>query len=351
MKDLWRNSIYQGKNTLRDISFTFWGLAYPIILASFFYIAFSGLTDVELQTINVGIERGNQIEYILEDIELLNIVEVSKEDISKSLESEDIDGYINEDLSLQVNRSGLDQTIIKSILDQIKQTMALNEPMENLDFEVDYLMGKNQKANGILVAFYSLIAMVSTYGVFAGITAVELIQANLSNLGARISTTPMKKSSFLISGLLIGLLINMSSNVLLLLFLNYVLKLDLIRNLAYSSIFIFLGNTFGISLGLFIGSSNKQSSGFKVMLSIAATLFLSFLSGMVSVDIKILIDKNLPILAKINPIAIITNSLYRINLLENTRDLTGGIILLSIYSLVLLGTSYIFLRGKQYDSI
>lgn len=335
----------------RDMSFTFWGLLYPIILATFFYVAFSGITNAELETINIGIEKGNPIASILEEIDVVNVVILEDNLAASSLESEIIDGFIKEDLSIIVNKSGLNQTVIKGISDQIIQTISLGESARNIDFGVDYLDSKTQQANGLLVIFFSLIAMVSTYGVFPGIEAVVLSQANLSNIGARINITPLKKSTLLISGMIVGLLINISSNILLLLFLQYVLKLDLFTNLAYSSIFIILGNLFGISLGLFIGSSNKKSPGTKVMISIATTMFLSFLSGLMSPSTKVFIEKNAPILAKLNPIAIITNSLYRINLLDNTNNLTQGAFLLGLYSLILLGISYLFLRRNQYDSI
>lgn len=348
---IWRNYVYQGKDMFRDFSFTFWGLIYPIIMALFFYTAFSGITNAEIETINVGINADNQISYILESIDMLNVVEISDDNIKESLTSEEIDGYIEDDLSLVVDRSGLDQTIIKKILDQIKQTTAVDEPLENLDFGIDYLSKNNQDANGILVIFYSLIAMVSTYGVFPGIESAIVSQANLTNIGARINLTPIKKSTIVISGVMVGLSINIFSNILLLVFMKFVLKLDLLRNIPYSIIFILLGNLFGISLGVFIGVSNKMNSGVKVMISIVTTLFLSFLSGMMSPDIKILIEKNIPILAKINPIAIITNNLYRINLLDNTSNLSGDILILISYVFILMSGSYLFLRRRQYDSI
>ncbi|OLS03071.1 ABC transporter permease [Tissierella creatinophila] len=351
MKNIWRNSLYIGKNMFRDISFSFWGLIYPIILVTFFYIAFNGLTNPKIETINLGIENGNDVASILEDIDILNVVEMSKEDAKKSLENEEIDGFVKEDLTLLVDRSGRDQTIIKSILDQIKQTVDLNEPLENLDFEVDYLKGKAQESNSILVIFYSLIAMVSTYGIFAGTEIVNLVQANLTPIGARLNVTPIRKSTFLTSGVLVGLFINILSNVLLLLFIKFVLKLDLIRSLGPSSLFILFGNLFGISLGIFIGASNKKSQSVKTMISITVTLFLSFLSGLMSPDIKVLIDSSVPLLGKINPIAIITNNLYRINLLNNTNNLSSGILLLIAYSLMLMFGSYIFLRRREYDSI
>lgn len=351
MKDIWRNCIYQGKNMFRDKNFIFWGLLYPIILSFFFYTAFSGITNYEIEDINVGVEKGSQAYQILNSIDVLNLVEISKDHIEQSLNNEEIDAYVKDDYSLVVNASGLNQTIVKGILDQIKQTRSLDEPIESFDFEVDYLVGKTQEANGILVIFYSLIAMVSTYGVFAGIESALIVQANISNIGARINISPIKKSTFLISGVIVGLFINMLSNILLLLFIEFVLKLDLLRNIGYSSVFIILGNMFGVSLGLFIGSSNKKSAGFKSMLSIVITLFLSFLSGLMSQGVKIFIDKNIPWLSKINPIAIITNNLYKINLLENTKDLNLGIVLLASYSLILMLGSYVFLRRSQFDSI
>ncbi|MGO1468823.1 MAG: ABC transporter permease [Tissierella sp.] len=351
MKEIWRNSIYIGKNIFRDKSFTFWELIYPIILATFFYTVFSGITSQEIKTINIGIQKENELASILEPIDILNVVEVPEEDVEDKLENGEIAGFVREDLSLLVDRSELDQTVIKSILDQIHQMTLFDESIENLDFSVDYLKYKNQKSNGIIVIFYSLIAMVSTYGVFPGIEAALISQPNLSNIAARINTTPIKKSNFIISGVVVGLIINILSNILLFIFLKYVFKLDLFINLPYSIIFILLGNLFGISLGIFIGVSNKLSSGVKVMISIVSTLVLSFLSGMMSPDIKILIERHLPILSKINPIAIITNSLYKVNLLNNTKDLSSGILILLSYSVVLILGSCLFIRRRQYDSI
>lgn len=351
MKDLMRSALYQGKNTFRDISFTFWGLIYPIILAGFFYIAFSGITNMELEKINIGIENNSFLVSILREIEVVNVVLMEEDEVPESLESEQIDGFIKEDLNIIVNKSGLNQTIIKGISDQIIQTFSLGEDAQYIDFEVNYLSSKNQQANGLLVIFYSLIGMVSTYGVFAGIETVILSQANLSNLGARINITPIKKSTLLISGMIVGLLINMAANFLLFLFLQYVLKLQLFTNYGYSIIFIILGNIFGISLGLFIGSSNKWNPGVKTMISIVTTMFLSFLSGLMSPDIKVLIETKAPLIAKYNPIAIITNSLYKINLLENTSNLVPGMVMLVVYSIILMSISYLFLRRSQYDSI
>lgn len=351
MKNIFRNCIYQGKNLFRDAGFSFWSLIYPLIMAVFFYISINGVLDMKLENVNVGIDSENPIDYILEEIEFLNVHKVPEDEVLKKLEDREIDAFIDDDLNIKVKESGINQTIIKEVVEQIRQMKKLNRPFDKYDFSVNYILGRNQKANSLVIVFYSLIAMVSTYGVFAGIEVVNLIQANLSNIGARINITPLKKSKFLLSGVIVALLLNLFANSILLIFIKYVLKLNLFSEIKYSAILIIMGNLFGVALGVFIGSSNKKSDSVKIIMAITITLFLSFASGMMNPQIKVMIDEKAPILGKINPISIITNNLYRINLLNSTKSVGEGILILSLYCVALMFTSYIFLRGKNYDSI
>lgn len=351
MKNLIRNIIYQGKNLLRDAGFSFWVMLYPLILAMFFNIAFSGMMDIELTNIDVGIVDENPIEQVLEEIEFINIHKITDEEVIEKLDNEEIHGFIDEDLNLTVKKSRINQTIIKEIIEQIKQMEKLNRPIENYDFEANYIVDRNQKANSIIVAFFSLIAMFSTYSINAGISTVSLTQANLSNIGVRVNSTPLKKKNFLLAGVIVALFLNLLANGVLLLFVKYVLKIDLLKNIKYSIILIIIGNLFGVSLGMFIGASNKKSMNTKILIGVASTLFLSFLSGMMGPWMKDVIDEHVPILARINPISIISNNLYRINILESTKTVGEGIMILFSYCGVLILLSYMFLRRKSYDSL
>lgn len=351
MKSLIRNCLYQGKNMYRDMSFLFWSLIYPLIMAIFFYTAFNGILDIQLENINVGISNNNPIEFILAEIEFINVVKISEDKVENKLENEEIHGFIDNDLNLLVSKSGINQTVIKEVLDQIKQMGKLNVSMDRFDFSTDYISSKNQKADSIIIIFYSLIAMVSAYSIFPGIVTVCFAQANLTNVAKRINMTPLKKNEFLIAGVLVALSLNLLSNGLLLLFIKYILKLNLFSEFKYSALFIFIGNIFGVALGAFIGASNKQTANVKVILGIGITLLLSFFSGMMSPDIKILIENKLPFLNKINPLSIITDNLYKINLLGITENIGEGLINLSIISIVLILLSYVFLRRHTYDSL
>lgn len=300
---------------------------------------------------NVGLEKENPLIYILEDIDMVNVHELTREGALGKVESGDLDGFIDKDFNIVVKKSGINQSIIKAIVDQVKQMDASNIALEKFDFGVSYISETEQEANAILLVFYSMIAMVSAYSIFAGIETASLVQGNLTNIGARLSLTPLKKGSFLLSGIIVALVINLFANGLLLLYMKYLLKLDLFVEIKYSLLLIVLGNLFGVSLGVFIGVSNRQSVNIKTMISIFLMLFLSFLSGLMSPDIKVILDKKFPQLARINPVGIISNNLYRINLLGNTKDIEKGIFLLAAYSLALVYGSYMFLRRRDYDSI
>ena len=351
MKSIIRNCLYFGKIFSRDYGFLFWTLLYPLILASFFHATISGIGNIKYEDINIGIEKENPFIQVLDEIEMVNLLEISKDEVEAKLKSEAIDGFIKEDLDIIVDRSGINQTIIGSIAEEIKQIVSLDLDRENLDFNANYIREEEERANSIMIIFYSLIAMVASYSNFAGIETAILVQGNLSNIAARLNMTPLKKRNFLISGIIVALFLNLIANSILILFMKYAFNLKLLNDLRYSLIFILLGNLFGVSLGVFIGVSNKRSVGAKTMLSIIATLFLSFLSGLMAPDIKVLIDKNMPLLARINPISIISNSLYRINILDSRRDIRLGMVLLFVYSLVLIIGSYMFLRRQNYDSI
>lgn len=351
MGNIFRNILYQGRNFYRDKSFIFWSLLYPVIMAIFFYTAFSGIMDMDFKNIEVGIEEENPIRPVFESIDILNINIIPEKDSIDKLNTGDIEGFIDNNLNLSVKESGINQTIIKEILDQIKQMGELNVSFERFDFETNYVIDRNQKANSIIILFYSLIGMVSIYGVFPGIEIATTIQANLSNVAKRMNISPLRKGEFLFSGVIISLLLNIASNMLLLLFITYVLKIKLLIDIGPSALLIFVGNLFGITFGILVGVSNKLKLNAKIILSIAITLVLSFFSGMMNPEIKVMIDKSFPIIGKLNPISIITNNLYRINLLGNTNGLDIGIYTLLGWIAVLNLISYGFLRRKTYDSI
>ena len=80
-------------------------------------------------------------------------------------------------------------------------------------------------------------------------------------------------------------------------------------------------------------------------------MFGCFLSGMMGITMKYLIDKNAPIINKLNPVAMITDGFYSLYYYETLDRFIFNIISLIILSITLLFISYLSLRRQNYDSI
>ena len=77
----------------------------------------------------------------------------------------------------------------------------------------------------------------------------------------------------------------------------------------------------------------------------------SFFAGMMGITMKYIIDKNIPIINKINPVSMITDGLYSLYYYDTLDRYLFNIISLLIFSFVLIFISFIFLRRQKYDSI
>ena len=112
-----------------------------------------------------------------------------------------------------------------------------------------------------------------------------------------------------------------------------------------------VGSIAGLSLGVFIASIFKVNENAKSGILIAITMFYSFLSGMMGITMKYVIDKNIPIINKINPAALITDGFYSLYYYDTLNRYFFNVISLILFSFILLSISSIVLRRQKYDSI
>ena len=76
-----------------------------------------------------------------------------------------------------------------------------------------------------------------------------------------------------------------------------------------------------------------------------------FLSGMMGITMKYVIDKNVPILNKINPASMITDGFYSLYYYDTLDRFYFNVISLLIFSALMIFISYKGLRRQKYDSI
>lgn len=330
----------------------FWTVAYPIILSSLFFVIFSAINARGISTaVNTGITETNPSRDILKFIPILNVIPMERDAADIALREGSIQAFIEGDLSIRIYKDGIAQTIVKNIAEQIKQTEALGIPVNSSLYRQDFIENKNEQNNSMTILFYSLLAMVSIYSMFGSISIPERIQANISKLAVRISAAPIKRFRIYLAGVLFFVCFNLASNLLYIGFVMLVLKINLITDFAVSVPLLLYANLFGTAFGLCVGSIPKLTENTKVLLCVFGSLFLSFLSGLMSVNIKIALDASFPLLGKINPIALFTDTLYNINILHEYDLAPLFFIVYSVFIALFLTVAFLNAREVQYDSL
>ncbi len=376
------------KCIVRDKSLVFWTLIFPLILATFFNMAFSNLTKSEnFNVVNIAVVNDEQYQKNKEfrdfieqhsggiadnnsGKQLFNAKVVSKEQAEKMLDDNEVEGYITygNPIGLTVKKSGFDQTIIKEIFDQYSQTgntvfsilkqnptalqNGLAEDLQsNSVFTREVQIGTQDKPDITVNYFYTLIAMACFYGAFFGLKEVTDTQANLSKRAARLNVAPVHKLKVLTAGMLAGLLISFTEIILLMIYLIFGLKIDFGNQTALILLTCFIGCACGISFGALISVINKKGEGLKTAILIVSTMTASFLSGMMFDKMKYIVQKHVPILAYINPVSLVTDAFYALYYYDTHTRFFVNIGLLSGFTVLFCLVTYLVMRRQRYDYI
>lgn len=371
---------YRLKCLLRDKTTIFWTIAFPLILAVFFQLAFSNIGNEEtFRAIDIAVV--NDLQYqedqyfrlALDEASnggsrLFNLTVATAEEAQKLLDENLIKGYIIVDTQtkLVVNDSGLSQNIIKSFIDNYSQTVAaastiiLNNPsnqqevLKSLADRKNYIKevtGTGAEPNSILNYFYSLIAMACFYGGFFGMRETKDIQADISTLAARINVAPVHKLKAFLYSLCAALLIHSVEMLALLGFMHYVLGIDFGFRAGFVVLTTIIGSIAGVLMGALISATVKKSEGLKVAVVLTISMLGSFLAGMMFQDMKYIVAQNLPILSYINPINLLTDALYSLYYYDNLARYFLNMAFLSVFTILATFGTYLILRRRKYASL
>lgn len=371
---------YRLKCMLRDKETIFWTLLFPLLLAVFFHMALANVNSGEIfKAINVAVVddvnyQSNQYfktalnEASQGDDKLFNLKVTSKADADQLLNNNSIAGYIvvETPIKLVVNKSGFNQNIIKSFIDNYLQTVSavdsilLTDPtkqqelLSNLGDRQQYVTevsGTNAEPDNILNVFYTLIAMACFYGGFLGMREVTDIQADISPLAARINVAPVHKLKTFISSVSASFLIHLSEMLLLLIFLRFVLQVDFGAKVGYVLLTTVIGSAAGVFFGAFISALVKKSEGMKVAILISVTMVGCFLAGMMYQNMKYIVAQNVPVLSYLNPVNLLTDAFYCLYYYDTLSRYALNIGILCVFIVIFCLVTYITIRRRKYASL
>ena len=274
--------------------------------------------------------------------------------------------------------SGINETIFKYVSEEIMQTSNIinnltEEEIQNQimtgNFNVDYesiynkvieiTTEENVKLKNIssdnlsytMIEFYTLIAMVCLYGGILGTVSINQNLANMSNQGKRVSIAPTTKGKVILSSVLASYITQLIGVALLFIYTIFVLNVDYGNNLGLIIILAMVGSLAGLSLGTMVATTIKSNENVKTGIILSITMLGCFLSGMMGITMKYIIDKNIPIINKLNPANMITDGLYSLYYYETLDRYIFNVVSLLIFAFILIAVSYISLRRQKYDSI
>lgn len=389
------NFKYSLKILLKNRVLLFWTFAFPIILGTFFNMAFSNIENSEkLKIINIAIvnnEEFEQNEIFKETFKTLSdeqnedrlfCTKYVTEDVAKQLlQNDQISGYMvleNQKPKVVVITSGINETILKYVTEEIAQT---SEIMANLteseikkemmtgNYQIDYekiyqnilekIQNQEAKIKNIsknnlsytMIEYYTLIAMACLYGGMLGMVVINQNLANMSNNGKRISVAPTSKGKIILSSIVASYITQLVGLAILFLYTIFVLKVDYGKNLPLIILLGIVGSFTGLTIGVLIGTVIKANENLKTGILLSITMLGCFLSGMMGITMKYIVDKNLAIVNMLNPANMITDGLYSLYYYDTLERYYFNILSLIIFALISIIISYISLRRQKYDSI
>ena len=389
------NFKYALKTLFRNRMLIFWTFAFPIILGTFFNMAFSNIENSEkLDIINIAIINNEDFKNseIFKDAfeklsdknnedRLFNTKYVTESEAKKLLENKEIVGFLKLEENkpkVTVATSGIDETIFKYVTEELVQTADIFKNLSeeeikkeimsgnfNIDYESIYkkiaeITEKqdvkltnisNKNLSYTMIEFYTLIAMACLYGGIIGVVAINQNLANMSNKGKRVAVSPTSKAKLVLSSVCASYITQIIGVALLFIYTIFVLKVDYGDNLGLVIALAMAGSLAGLSIGTFVATVFKTNEGTKNGIIIAFTMLGCFLSGMMGITMKYIIDKNIPIVNKLNPASMITDGFYSLYYYETLDRYFFDLASLLVFAFILILVSYISLRRQKYDSI
>ncbi len=389
------NFKYSLKTLLRNKMLLFWTFAFPIILGIFFNMAFSNIENSEkLDIINVAIidnEAYNNNEFFKEAFKALsdeksedrmfNTKYLNLEEAQSMLENDEIIGYLlfeEDDIKIVVNSSGINETILRYVVDEMQSNIEIIKTLAENNIEKEYKQGNfnidykkiftdtqnfikdaevnlndisNSNLSYTMIEYYTLIAMACLYGGTLSMVITNYSLANMKSVGKRTSVSPIKKGRMILGGLLASYLVQLLGIAILFVFTIFALHVDFSDKLLPVLGLACAGSLAGLSLGVAVATLIKTNENAKTGILIAITMFGCFLSGMMGITMKYIIDKNVPILNKINPASMITDGFYSLYYYNTLDRFYFNLVSLLIFSALLIAISIKGLRRQRYDNI
>ncbi len=372
------NLKYAIKTMLKNKTALIWTLLFPIALGTFMYMAFGKIyeeeaifTEVPLAVVksvdNEAFENMLNALSKEEEDKLLAPKFMEKDEAIKKLDKGEVVAivYLDEKISMETNYNSYQCTVVESVVNEyLKQEkvltdIATNHP-ENLAGAIQNITNSNtfytekitSDGNQDLMTnyFYAIFAMSCLFGSFGAVEKIGKLQGNVSALGMRRCLSPNSRMTSIVAEFLSMLIFQIIAEVAA---LGYFVAIGVDFGTKYVAIvgILVLGSCIGIAIGIIVGSISKLSENTKSGICVLLGMSLSVMADLCANGIKDAIEHTAPIINRINPAALITDSFYALNIYDTYDRYLGNMAILGGMTVILLVISFMILRRNKYASV
>lgn len=374
---MWTMIWYSFLTKIKNVTMLFWPLVFPLVLTTAMYLSIGQIEEADFETVRAAVvspaeEKEEPFRLFLDSMEqdsdLLATEEMSEQDAEDALEEGSISGifYAGAEPSLTVGGSGFPQTILQMVLESYtegKETLedvaqfhpegmdAALASMESYGDTVEQISLGGRTTDSTAQFFYAMMGMACLYGCFIGYGSAMGLQANLTPLAARRCAGPVSRLGMILTEILVSFALHFINMVILLAYMKYILRLEFGGSFVEMLPVLFIGSMIGVTMGIFITSIGRMGEGVKIGIMVGVSMVMSFMAGLMNGDMKNMVDRNFPLLNRINPAALISDAMYCINVYDSPERYAQDMLLLGGLCVLLAAGTFMIIRRKRYDSI
>ncbi|MBQ9768429.1 MAG: ABC transporter permease [Lachnospiraceae bacterium] len=370
--------LYRVKRLFRNKILFFWSIIFPLVLATFFKLAFSSITEKDwgFETIAIAVtaEEGAEADVMLvsflEEMEnegtpFFAVTETDRAQAEEMLSEKEVTAVIvtGEETKLFLEENGLNSTVVKTVVDGYLQskdifieaamTGKLAEVTEVFSAEMETLAVREYKGaskDPMIQYFQALIAMASLYGAMYGLMNTNELNQNITDVAARRLAAPMRKIPTVLADVAAAFSIQYVQFLIILAYYTLILHVDFgtvngwlfLAGAAYS--------LFGVLIGYFIGCAVQKKDNVQNAIMMGCVMFSCFLAGLMVGNLRITIELSMPIINRINPATLVAESMQALCVMGDRKRFARCMISILVWCICLGAGSVIAMMLRQQKS-
>ena len=388
--------------TVKNKNTFVWTFIFPIALSTFMFLSFGNVYKDELvmNSIPVAVEEGVEetkisVQNFLEGAKQSNgdpyfVVSVlSKEAAKEALENGDVSAIVNTEgltPTVVVNGNDFKEEIVITAMNEylkyqktvvgfaadIAKTGFVDENGNRISPE-DLTPEKLAEAEAAILAkiaeaetdeqffnetslakgpqniynnfFYATFAMGCLFACLGAVNLTDKLIPGRTPLSGRINICGTSKFKMVISQMSVNLLVVFAAQMGAYFYMRLI-GIELTDDILAVAGILLAGASFGISLGVLIGAIPRLGEGSKVGIGVGVTMLISFLADLCTTGIKDSIERNMPIINRISPAALISDSFMTIYVYDDYDRYFRNLITL-VAMAVVITTIAIFILSRS----